>query len=108
MLQLAIDALYPGGFILTLKPVKPIEEIRASIDRKLAVQGDKLSGLSTVESARLRGMAGKMAIRDYSRFAGRKGNHVRNERLSPAKRKAIARKAAKMRWHKPVVEEITG
>ena len=44
MLQLAIDALYPGGFVLTLKPVKPIEEIREAIDRKLAMQGDKLGG----------------------------------------------------------------
>jgi hypothetical protein len=83
---------------LTLKPVAPIDEIREAINRKLAVQGDKLTGASTVESARFRGMAGKIAIRDWARFAGRKGNQARNERLSPAKRKAIARKAARARW----------
>ena len=76
----------------------PIDEIREAINRKLAVQGDKLTGASTVESARFRGMAGKIAIRDWARFAGQKGNQARNERLSPAKRKAIARKAARARW----------
>ena len=90
--------IYPGGFVLTLKPVLPLEEIRAAINRKLTVQGDKLSGLSKVESARFNGTAGRIAIRDYARFAGRKGNRVRNERLSPAKRSAIARRAAKARW----------
>ncbi len=98
LLQYLVDAIFAGGFKLTIKPVLPIGEIREAINRKLAVQGDKLSGVSSIESARLRGMAGKMAIRDYSRFAGRKGGQVRSERLSPAKRKAIARKAARARW----------
>jgi hypothetical protein len=98
LLQYLVDAIFAGGFTLTIKPVLPIDEIREAINRKLAVQGDVLTGQSSVESARLRGMAGKIAIRDYARFAGRKGNQVRNERLSPAKRSAIAKKAARARW----------
>ncbi len=38
--------------------------------------------------------------KDYTRKAGLIGGKARASKLSPAKRKAIAQKGAKSRWHK--------
>ena len=37
---------------------------------------------------------------EYAREGGRKGGKIRAEKLSPEKRKEIARRAAKTRWTK--------
>ena len=42
---------------------------------------------------------------ELGRLGGKKGGKVRAEKLSPERRKEIARKAAKARWYKKRLEE---
>jgi hypothetical protein len=96
--QYLMDVLYCcGGFVITVRPKAPMETIKAEIARKLECRGLKRNALSIAHSARLRGMSGKIAIRDYARYAGQKGGARRRE-MPKAKRIALARKAAKARW----------
>ena len=58
--------------------------------------------------ARIRGLGGKAAMQnrtdeereEFARMGGKVGGRRRAETLSPARRKAIAQKAAKARWGK--------
>jgi hypothetical protein len=107
-LQYLLDTVYAGGFILSIKPRADLDKIRAAINRKLAVQGAMLGAPSIAENARLRGVAAKVPIGDYARFAGRKGAAARNANLSARQRSRIAQRAARARWRKPTVAEIAG
>lgn len=107
--QYLMDVLFCcGGFVMTIKPRASIERIRAEINRKLERRGSKLNPFGIAKSARLRGVVGKTAIRDFARYAGRKGGAKRRE-MPEKKRIALARKAARARWwRKPTVTEIAG
>jgi hypothetical protein len=104
-IQYLMDVVYAGGFILTIRPRADQWRIRAELERKLEKRGRVLNPLSIADSARLRGVAGKVPIRDYSSFAGTKGG-VRRREMPPKKRSRLARKAAKIRWHKPRITQI--
>lgn len=61
-----------------------------------------IAQLATGELADLKTEDGKNAAAvALGRKGGLKGGKARAEALSPAKRKAIAKKAAKKRWEKP-------
>lgn len=49
-----------------------------------------------------------LLTQDYLQRIGRMGGNARNDKLNPAKRSRIARRAAKARWRKPRVVEIKG
>ena len=53
---------------------------------------------SIAEEAEVKESGKNPAAVALGRLGGRKGGKARSEKLSPAKRKAIARKAAKARW----------
>lgn len=96
-LQNLVEAIYAGGYKVKIVAECPIDDIKAAVARILARQGDQLSGLSVAERSRARGIAGKIPIRDYAVEAGRKGGQARAARLSPWKRRQIARKAGRAR-----------
>ena len=50
-------------------------------------------------------MAGKVPIADYAVEAGRKGGARRRE-MPERKRIALARRAARMRWSRPRLQEL--
>ena len=70
--------------------VKHVKRIRSSID--IAIMNHYSCGVSTDEKS----------LREFASILGRrgglKGGKARAQRLSPERRKAIARKAAKARW----------
>ena len=67
-----------------------VKHIRSSIDNSIA--GSYTWGVGSEEKS----------LKEYAALLGRrgglKGGKVRAQRLSPERRKAIARKAAKVRW----------
>lgn len=81
--RLAI-AVYGRGFKLRMASAKPI----------------MLSGPSTIEKMAGRNPTGRIAIRDFARFAGQRGAKARNASLKPEQRSKIARKAARARWQR--------
>lgn len=91
-MQLLVDAMFPKGVRIVL----------------IAEGEDMPSALSIPETS----PANPAAMRHWRlsrhfRELGRKGGKAYGERTSPAKRKRQARRAAKARWHKPKVVEIT-
>lgn len=72
-------------------------------DYRLKIRSQKrmLSGLSTIEKAKTRGDIGRLAIRDFSWFAGQRGGIARTQSQSPSQRSKQARRAARARWSKP-------
>jgi hypothetical protein len=100
--QYLVDVLFEGGFRLTIKGVLEVEEVRAQVERRLVKRGYVLNPLRTngdraerwwpniAESARRRGVAGKVPIADYSRLAGEKGGGAR---ASPTRHQPSAKPA---------------
>jgi hypothetical protein len=77
---------------------KPKDHDFAAVARRVAEQaiGEKLTGEPLDDPN-----AGKnSAAVALGRLGGQKGGRARAEKLSPEKRKAIAKKAAKARWHR--------
>lgn len=99
-LQDVIDGIYPGGINLRIRPCAGMSEIKASINRKLERHTEMLSGLSTIEKTRPKRNIGSIAIRDFAREAGQRGNRARNEKMPAWKRRSIARRAARSRWRR--------
>lgn len=98
--QELIDALYPGGVRITIRPIAAMAQIKQSINRKLANETDVLSGLSMADGMAKKGHLGRMQLRDLASMAGRKGNESRNRKLTPRQRQILARKAIRARWRK--------
>jgi hypothetical protein len=78
-------------------PKRPIKEHDfATVARRVVEQaiGERLDGSPLPDPN-----AGKnrMAV-EYGRLGGKKGGKARAAKLSPAKRKSIAKKAARTRW----------
>jgi hypothetical protein len=97
-IQDLMDVLFCcGGFLMTIRPKADVDTIKAEIARRLERRGSKLNPLGIATSARLRGVVGRIPIRDFARYAGQKGGAKRRE-MPKAKRIALARKAAKARW----------
>lgn len=99
-LQDLVDALYPGGVRITIRPLSSMAQIKTAINRKLAKDTDVLSGVSMADKMAKAGHLGRMQLRDLASIAGRKGNESRNRRLTPRQRKIIAKRAIRARWRK--------
>ena len=97
--QFLMDVLFCcGGFVMTIRPKADVETIKAEIARRLERRGSKPNGLGFAENARLRGVVGRVPIRDFARFAGSKGGRARAENLSKRQLSEIGRKGARARW----------
>jgi hypothetical protein len=92
-----------GGTGVMLVPVEDPEAMRR-ISRMLEKREVKVSGRSVPWGRK--GTHTVVSKRFVKRIA-REGGHARAEALTPAQRRASARKAAKARWRKPRVVEIT-
>jgi hypothetical protein len=89
--QALVDALFPHGFDLELRP-KPGQVISpTNLKAKLL---------------HLRAHHDPRSQRQLMQELGKKGGRVRAARLSERRRIAIARRAAKARWRTPKVTEI--
>jgi hypothetical protein len=96
VLQKLVQTLFPDGFEIILKPWK------GSLDaskHRLAISFDH---------ARYDFEARQDWMQELSKKGASKGGRARAEKLSPRRRRAIARKAAKKRWSTPKIEEVTG
>jgi hypothetical protein len=97
--DLLFQVIYYGGVRSRRIPVLPIEEIRAALTRKLEARGFMPDGLGINERLRRKGGAGRVAIRDFSVEAGRKGGLERVRRLREAGRLSeFNSAAARARW----------
>lgn len=92
-LQTIVDALFPGGFDVEIRP-KP--------GQPMTCDGLKARLLQ------LRASVDPKSQRELMRELSIKGNAARSKKVSASRRKHIARNAAKMRWHKPKIVEIKG
>jgi hypothetical protein len=95
---LLADALFPHGYQVRIEAKKGAS-LNASKQR------------SKIHAAAAFYKGGRV-LRDYMRGLSKKGaakgGDMRARRLSPHRRRAIARKAAKARWHKSKITEIAG
>jgi hypothetical protein len=96
IVQLYADALFPDGFKVTISPGK--NGCLAASKHRVVV---RFMGVRHDLEARQDWM------RELSQKGAAKGGRARADKLSPKKRSAIARKAAKKRWSTPRVIEIT-
>jgi hypothetical protein len=84
-LQLIVEALYKGGFRVTIEPENPDMLSAPSIDK-----GPSTNAVVVRHWRHTR----------HFKQLGQKGGHARMEKLSEAKRIAIAKRAARARWSK--------
>lgn len=90
--QRVVDALFPDGFDIVLK----------------ARKGPQLDILSAKFKARF-GAAfhDRRVLREHMSEIGKAGGLNSRLGMDPVKKKRLARRAAKRRWNKPKIEEIT-
>lgn len=95
-LQMFVETLFPEGFSLSIK-AKPGGSLVASKHRlSIAFSG-----------ARYDLVARQDWMAELSKKGARKGGHARAAKLSPKRRRSIARNAAKKRWSTPKIEEVS-
>jgi hypothetical protein len=90
-LQNVVDVLYPGGFVVQIKPSP------CAMDAGQQRVSIKFSGARYDHEAR----------KDWFKDVASKGGVGRKNKLTPERRAKIARRAAKKRWRTPKIVEIT-
>ena len=94
--QTLIETLWPDGFTLTVK-----EKNGASMPASKQRVAVRFAGARFDAEKRADWMT------ELSKKGASKGGHARADKLSKRRRHRIARKAAKARWRKPRLVEIT-
>lgn len=91
-----LEALFPGGF-----------EVRIQAKKGACLSADKQRVVIKFSGARYDHEERQDWMAEIRKKAGNKGGIARAKKLSPRRRRAIARKAARKRWSTPKVVEIT-